>query len=315
MNVKILIVVLVIVLIGLFFVKGLFGEDSLSEIVFSGTGDGDSGLLGGLLGGNGSGNGAMENGGGIWNNLGLGGNGDTFQCPSGSEVDQIISEYETKRTEFLALVEEEGWSGDTNSEARTLRTDFQEINEQYISVSNGRCEKADGTKPPYDHLKKCNDLFDYLYPETFLGGTFSSKMFQTETFDLYTGGTTEKISYSHYFYKDPSINPDATASIRISRVGSLHTVSDRAKEHNWERMEYDKLKNKGIAVHYTNDYSDEYGRYFKGIWFQFLTYAVFAGYFKEDFYQEKSQTAFDNITITNDDAISIYNEVCFTPLD
>jgi len=258
-----------------------------------------------------------------------GGNQDFEQpegCPTPEEVDQLEQDFDEMRSELAAYLNDteyefEAYSttrqrGVVTEEGRQMRLDYEEFREEYLDVAFNKCEDTDGV--PLEGGSaiwlKGNDLTrKEIHPEYFLDLPFYRKdRILYEEPNFWSGETTD---YFEYQYQGQINGYKVIAKIYGSDVGGAEDQWQyEIEERNLERANYEYGDQPGSSVYYTNYYEDEYGRMYKGIYFQIFGFAVYAGYYghTNDLLGTDSEY-FNDIEITEDFAKETYEYLVYRP--
>ena len=158
----------------------------------------------------------------------------------------------------------------------------------------------------YDLIKK------EIHPETFLGlPIFNKRRTLYEEPEYWTGETTDFVEYTYY----GKINGHSVAAyIRGWHAGTSQDMWQwLAREQNFENASYKAPQSPGSSVHYTNDYEDEYGWRWKGIYFMCFGFKVFAGYYNWGETVGTEYEYFKDIEITDEKAKEMYEYLVYRP--
>jgi len=244
-------------------------------------------------------------------------NGD-IECLPPEEIDQLELDFYQMRNELATYLNDTEFKftnqsnifqqGILTDEGRQKRLEYENFRENYMDIAFKKCEKTDGTVLESGNAVwlKGVDLINYeIHPEYFLGlPIYSKSRWIYEEPDYLTGETTELIEYKYY---DEVDNKIVTAEIRAWHVG---TEEDQwqwlAKEQNFQivNFEFEELLN--YSIYFTNDYEDDYGWKYKGIYFQIFGFKVYAGYYSYSEYLGTNPSYFNNIEFNEEDAKDIY---------
>ena len=250
---------------------------------------------------------------------------NTSECPNPKKIDQLELDFYQMRNEIAKYLNdtEFNFSNQSNTSqqgiltelGRQKRLDYEEFRENYMNIAFKKCKKTDGTALESNNVVRLKgiDLIEYeIHPEYFLDLPINSKSrWIYEEPDNLTGETTNLVEYKYY---DEVDNKSVTAQIQAWHVG---TEEDQwqwlAKEQNFKTVSFESDELIGSNIYYTNDYEDDYGWKYKGIYFQIYGFKVYAGYYS---YSENLGTDpdyFRNIEFDEDDAKDIYLYLVFSP--
>ena len=254
------------------------------------------------------------------------GNGDDLtDCPSPAEVDKLEQDFYQMRDNLSTYMNDTEYVNDNYStlsqrgvltdEGRQMRLEYEEFREYFMDVAFMKCENSSGVSLHSGNVVwlKGIDLIKYeIHPEYFLGVPIFSKSRRLyEEPNYWTGETTD---YVEYKYAGEIDGANVVAVIQAADVG---TVEDQwqwlAREQNFSTAEYAVGEPTGSTIYYTNDYEDEYGWRYKGIYFQIFLFKVYAGYYSWSEYLGTDPDYFDDIVITEQDAKDIYEYLVFRP--
>ena len=261
------------------------------------------------------------------NNQGNNKNSEQLEgCPSAEEVDQLKQDFDEMRSELAAYLNDteyefEAYSttrqkGVVTGQGRQMRLDYEEYREEYLDVAFNKCEDSDGV--PLEGGSaiwlKGNDLTRReIHPEYFLELPFYRKdRILYEEPNFWSGETTD---YFEYQYQGNISGYKVVAKIYGNDVGGAEDQWQyEIEERNLEKANYEYGDQPGSNVYYTNYYEDEYGRKYKGIYFQIFGFAVYAGYYGHtiDLLGTDSEY-FNDIEITEDFAKEIYEYLVYRP--
>jgi len=261
------------------------------------------------------------------NNQGNNNNSEQLEgCPSAEEVDQLKQDFDEMRSELAAYLNDteyefEAYSttrqkGVVTGQGRQMRLDYEEYREEYLDVAFNKCEDSDGV--PLEGGSaiwlKGNDLTRReIHPEYFLEVPFYRKdRILYEEPNFWSGETTD---YFEYQYQGNISGYKVVAKIYGNDVGGAEDQWQyEIEERNLERANYEYGDQPGSSVYYTNYYEDEYGRIYKGIYFQIFGFAVYAGYYghTNDLLGTDSEY-FSDIEITEDFAKETYEYLVYRP--
>ena len=253
---------------------------------------------------------------------------DTTQpvgCPSNKEVDQWEKDFINKREELVDYMINTEYdvsdeyplhpSGNITEEGRQKRLEYEEFRDNYMDIAFMLCKNSSGIAlhtgsviwlKGYDLIKK------EIHPETFLALPIFNKcrtLYDEPNF--WSGETTEFVEYS---YVGEENGYRVSAYIRGWDVG---TVQDQwqwlAREQNFKNATYYAPQSSGSSVHYTNDYVDEYGWRWKGIYFMCFGFKVYAGYYSWGDTVGTEYEYFKDIEITEEVAKEMYEYLVYRP--
>jgi len=253
---------------------------------------------------------------------------DTTQpedCPSAEEVDQWEENFKTKRDELVDYMISTEYdvsdeyplnpSGNITDEGRQKRLEYEEFRDDYMDIAFNLCKNSSGVSlhsgsviwlKGYDLIKK------EIHPETFLGlPVFSKSRILYEEPDFWTGETTDFVEYS---YVGEENGYRVCAYIRGWHHGVVDDLwYDLAKAYNFKNASYKSPQSPGSTVYYTDDYEDEYGWRWKGIYFMCFGFKVFAGYYNWGDSVGTEYEYFKDIEITDSDAKAMYEYLAYRP--
>lgn len=251
---------------------------------------------------------------------------DTTQpedCPTNEEVDKWEEDFINKRDELVDYMLNTEYdvsdeyplnpSGNITDEGRQKRLEYEEFRDDYMDIAFMLCKNSSGVTlhggsviwlKGYDLIKK------EIHPETFLGlPIFNKRRIIYEEPEFWTGETTEFVEYS---YVGEENGYRVSAYIRGWHVG---TVQDQwqwlAREQNFMNATYYAPQSPGSSVHYTNDYVDEYGFRWKGIYFMCFGFKVYAGYYSWGDTLGTEYEYFKDIEITEEVAKEMYEYLVY----
>ncbi len=243
---------------------------------------------------------------------------NTTDCLTPEEIDKLELDFYQMRNELANYLNdtELNFSNQSNTSQQGVLTDlgrqkrleYEEFRDNYMDIAFKKCKKTDGTALESGNVVwlKGIDLIKYeIHPEYFLGLPIESKSrWIYEEPDYLTGETTNFVEYRYY---DKVDNKSVTAQIQAWHVG---TEEDQwqwlAKEQYFKNVSFESGELVGSTIYYTNDYVDDYGWRYKGIYFQIFGFKVYAGYYS---YSENLGTDpgyFNNIDFNKEDAKDIY---------
>ena len=249
-----------------------------------------------------------------------------FECLEPAELDQLELDFKLKQltlskylndSEYVFLNQSNtSQSGILTNEGREKRLEYEHLREQYINASLNDCEKSDGSKIEYTYIAflKGNDLINNeIHPENFLDLPVHKKTrWIYEEPDISSGETTD---YLEFEYHDTIDNSSVTAVIRAWHVG---TDEDQwqwlANENNFEIVFFQEDELEKYTIYFTDDYEDDYGWKYKGIYFQIFEFKVFAGYYSYSKDLGTDPEYFNNITFSENYARNIYYYLIFEPI-
>jgi len=246
-------------------------------------------------------------------------------CPTTEEVDQLEMEFLSMRDELVSYLNDTELilepshptyqQGNLTDKGREMRLDYEELRGQYIEVANNGCKKTDGSTLEGGSaiwLKGYDLTKNEIHPEYFLGlPVFNKFRYTFEEPDYWTGETTDYIEYE---YIGNISDYKVVAKIFAEYVGTVEDQwKDLADTEGFQKAEYGSGEPVGSTIYYTNFYQDDYGRQYKGIYFQIFLFKVYAGYYGDTSILGTDPEYFDGIVFTEDDAKEIYEYLVYTP--
>ena len=255
-------------------------------------------------------------------------NFDTTQpegCPSAEIVEEWDANFTKIRDELVdymintEYVELEEYplnpNGEITEEGRQKRLEYEEFRNQYMDIAFNLCKNSSGVTlhggsviwlKGYDLIKK------EIHPETFLGlPIFDKRRNLYEEPEYWTNETTKFVEYK---YVDEIDGYTVSAYIRGWHTGSVEDLwYDLANEQNFEKASYKSPQTPGSTVYFTDDYEDENGWRFKGIYFICFGFKVFAGYYNWGDTLGTEYEYFKDIKITDEDAKAMYEYLVYRP--
>jgi hypothetical protein len=252
-------------------------------------------------------------------------NNNKNDCLTPEEIDKLELDFYQMRNELAAYLNdtEFKFSNQSNTsqqgvltdEGRQKRLEYEELRETYIEKGFKKCEKTDGSILEYGNvsLLKGFDLIDNkIHPEKFLGLPIYSKLrWLYEEPDQLSGETTDLVEYVYF---DKINNQSVNAVIRAWHVGTdMDQWQWLAKEQNFKNVSFNLKEPVGSNIYYTDDYEDDYGWKYKGIYFQIFGFKVYAGYYSYSENLGTDPNYFRNIEFNEDDAKNIYLYLVFSP--
>lgn len=243
---------------------------------------------------------------------------DNIRCLTPAEIDQLELDFYQMRNELAAYLNDTEFQfsnqsdtfqqGVLTEDGRQKRLEYEDFRDYYMDIAFKKCEKTDGTALESGNVVwlKGADLINYeIHPEYFLGlPIYSKSRWLYEEPDYWTGETTDLVEYKYY---DEIDNKSVTAEIQAWHVG---TEEDQwqwlAVEQNFQIASFESGEPVGSTIYYTNDYEDEYGWKYKGIYFQIFGFKVYAGYYSYSEYLGTNPDFFNNIQFNEEDAKDVY---------
>ena len=250
---------------------------------------------------------------------------DTYKCLKPTELDQLEQDYKLKQLKLSKYLNDSEFvfsnqsntsqKGILTNEGREKRLEYENLREQYIDASLNKCKKSDGSTIEYESIAflKGYDLINYeIHPEYFLDLPIHKKTrWIYEEIDSSTNETTD---YLEFEYHDTIDNTSITAVIRAWHVG---TDEDQwqwlASEQNFKRASFDSIEPNVKNVYYTDNYQDDYGWKYKGIYFQIFSFKVFAGYYSYSKQLGTDPDFFNNIEFGDNEAKEIFYYLVYIP--
>jgi len=247
-------------------------------------------------------------------------------CPSAEEVDQLEQDFDNMRSELAAYLNDteyefEAYSttkqkGVVTELGRQMRLEYEEFRDEYLDVAFDKCVGTNGIPLEGGSATwlKGNDLTRReIHPEYFLNLPFYRKdRILYEEPNFWSGETTD---YFEYQYRGNISGYTVVAKIYGNDVGDAEDQWQyEIEERNLEKANYEYGDQPGSSVYYTNSYTDDYGRMYKGIYFQIFGFAVYAGYYghTNDLLGTDSEY-FNDIEITEDLAKELYEYLVYRP--
>jgi hypothetical protein len=253
------------------------------------------------------------------------GDENTFQCLKPAELDQLELDFKLKQlalsnyldeSEFVFLNQSSTTQrGIFTNEGHKMRLEYEGLRDQYINAALNDCKKSNGSTIDYASIAflKGDDLINYeIHPEYFLDLPIHKKTrWVFEEPDIQTGETTD---YLEFEYHDIIDNLSITTVIRAWHVGTDENQWQwLANEQNFKIVSFEDDQLDEYNVYYTDDYEDDYGWKYKGIYFQLFEFKVFAGYYSYSKDLGTDPEYFNNISFNEETAKNIYFYLVFQP--
>ena len=246
-------------------------------------------------------------------------------CLTPSDVDKIEMDFNSLRiflsnylneTEFIFTNQSDtNQKGFLSQYGRQKRIEYENIRNDYINLSIKGCKKSDNTTLGNKniHLLKGDDLVNYeIHPESFLHLPIYEKyrIIYKEPDPL----TYETTDYAEYKYFKTIDNKSVNAWIRLWHVG---TDEDQwqwlAKEQGFKSIDFGNDFPLSLTVYYTNDYEDDYGWKYKGVYFQIFQFKIYAGYYSYSDSLGTNPDYFYNINFGEELAKEIFYYLIYNP--
>lgn len=250
---------------------------------------------------------------------------NTSDCLKPSEVDKIEMDFNNLRfflsnylneTEFIFSNQSEtNQQGILSQYGRQKRLEYEQIRNDYINLAIKGCKKSDnttlGNKNTY--FLKGDDLVNYeIHPEFFLELPIYDK-YRTvyKEPDPLIGETTDYVEYE--YFKEIE-NKSVNVWIRLWHVG---TDEDQwqwlAKEQGFKSIDFGNDFPLNLTVYYTNDYEDDYGWKYKGVYFQIFQFKIYAGYYSYSESLGTNPEYFNNIDFGEELGKEIFYYLIYNP--
>ena len=221
-----------------------------------------------------------------------------YYCPDNvSFIDAVQNNYWGMK-DFIKNYTDNEIDGYVSAEGLELRRNYEELRAIYLDFGSNDCKNSTNNMISINYLAKCFDLIYGVNPSTFLNNTYNYKMV---TFS--EQGYVEHLDYAEYYYGDGKY-------VFIWDIDDELEVEHLAEANNFETLNFEDSEAQFFQVYYSQNYEDDYGRKYKGVWFQVLYNMVFAGYKSWDYDTTAMKELYNSRTLTNEDVKNIYYEVC-----
>ncbi|MFH1285068.1 MAG: hypothetical protein ABIH99_00630 [Candidatus Micrarchaeota archaeon] len=244
-------------------------------------------------------------------------------CPSASEVDEINREFWETRTEMIALIappENASWDLPANTTRNDMdvigsdgRTKYDVVRARYMEMGALECKNSSGGSIPYAVDLKCGDITKGFVPEQFLELDFSRRHVSYYGYD-YWSKSEWRIKYAEYIYGKGSTEGGSSpllGRMEVTFTGSEFPLTDFAKKNNFTKLELPR-EELLASVYYSEDYKNDYGNRYKGIWLEGYGDVIFIGYWLPPYALEEPKEAFNEVEMNYELAREVYYEACFT---